>query len=298
MVAVRSPLPWALVLSALGYVAIAPVSTARGYSVGPMSPAAQCFAASRAIVSALEAKLSPANGATVQAGEPATFSGYASVPVTFNVASSSSLLSSPDIDMGLGSAQSQPSGAPLYTFTSLKASANAVTVYWDASISTASVAECEGLTPTNDATEPRTLTVMPAPAAPQPAPAPAPAPPPPPLQVSIGALASFRLSHPTVTYTVDCTASCSGDTYYDVVAVRRHGRDVHVAKLDLGPVPVSITATAGGDERLTHRYRGSALRTLEGLPHAGDTIELQIDVKLTGTSGDVTEAHRTARITG
>jgi hypothetical protein len=72
----------------------------------------------------------PMNGSTVSVGTPVTFSGESSHPLTFNIASSPSLLSTPDIDSGLGALQS----GTLYTFTSSKASAVARTVYWSASI--------------------------------------------------------------------------------------------------------------------------------------------------------------------
>ncbi len=46
--------------------------------------------------------LEPASGATVPAGTPVTFSGESNRALTFNVASSEALLSSSDIDSGIG----------------------------------------------------------------------------------------------------------------------------------------------------------------------------------------------------
>jgi hypothetical protein len=95
----------------------------------------------------------PTNGSTVSVGTPVTFSGESSYPLTFNIASSPSLLSAPDIDSGLGALQS----GTLYTFTSSKASAVARTVYWSASI-TFTPDDCEG--PVTFTTPVRTLTVV------------------------------------------------------------------------------------------------------------------------------------------
>jgi len=86
--------------------------------------------------------------------------------VTFAIASSPALLSSPDIDSGLGTAQpeSLSSGPPLsytYTFTSTKATATPGTIYWDASFSNTTLAECSGQSPATYTTPARTLTVLP-----------------------------------------------------------------------------------------------------------------------------------------
>jgi hypothetical protein len=81
--------------------------------------------------------LEPANGATVPAGTPVTFSGESNRALTFNVASSQALLSSPDIDSGMGS----QSGA-FYRFTSAEATVTSRTIYWTAS-STFTPDECE-----------------------------------------------------------------------------------------------------------------------------------------------------------
>jgi len=125
-------------LGALGWVVLGSVSPAQGYTAGPPEPWVICSGDGRASLSVLEAGLSPADGATVQAGSPVTFSGNSESVVTFAVASSQALLSSPDIDSGLGSAQPVPysSGPPLintYTFTSTKVAATLGIVYWDAS---------------------------------------------------------------------------------------------------------------------------------------------------------------------
>jgi hypothetical protein len=159
----RSDIRWLVALGALGCVAmVSVISPAPGYT-DTLPPWFICFGASNANLKGLEASLNPANGATVQTGTPVTFSGNSSAPVTFAVASSSALLSSPDIDGGPGSLQP---GTSSYTFTSTKATATPGTVYWDASFSDATLAECAGESSTTFTTQVRTLTVLPAPSPP------------------------------------------------------------------------------------------------------------------------------------
>jgi hypothetical protein len=103
---------------------------------------------------------SPASGATVPTGTPVTlsvkaFSGEADYTLTFSVASSSALLSTPDIDSGPGSLQP---GTSLYAFTSTKATATPRTIYWDASF-TFTPEDCES--PSMFTTPVRTLVVVP-----------------------------------------------------------------------------------------------------------------------------------------
>lgn len=97
--------------------------------------------------------LEPANGATVSVGTPVTFAGESNHALTFSVASSSSLLSSPDLDSGVG----LQSGA-FYKFTSTKATATPGTIYWTAS-STFTPGECES--PSTFTTPVHTLVVAP-----------------------------------------------------------------------------------------------------------------------------------------
>jgi hypothetical protein len=104
-------------------------------------------------VAARDMPLEPASGATVLAGTPVTFSGESKYSLTFGVASSAALLSSPDIDSGNGS----QSGA-FYTFTSTKASATPRTIYWTASF-TFTPQDCES--PSTFTTPVRTLIIAP-----------------------------------------------------------------------------------------------------------------------------------------
>jgi hypothetical protein len=97
--------------------------------------------------------LEPANGATVPAGTPVVFSAEESgQALTFSVASSPALLSSPDIDSGPGSQVGAFDG-----FTSTKATATPRTIYWTASF-TVTPDGCES--PSTFTTSARTLTVV------------------------------------------------------------------------------------------------------------------------------------------
>jgi len=147
---------WLVALGALGCIAARSVSPAQGYVPSP--PYLACFNSSQNDMAVLESSLSPAINAFVQAGTPVTFSGNSGAPVTFAVASSAALLSSPDLDSGLGTLQP---GTSTYTFTSTKATATpGILVYWDASFSNAAFTACEGMTPATYTTKVRTFTVV------------------------------------------------------------------------------------------------------------------------------------------
>ena len=117
--------------------------------------------------------LSPAEGASVVAGTPVTFfarGGGGESPMTFMVASSPALLSSPDIDSGLGTLLPPgyktellpPEDNPEDWLTSTKASATPRTIYWTASF-TRNLRSCDE-PPVTFTLPTRTLTVMPSPA--------------------------------------------------------------------------------------------------------------------------------------
>jgi hypothetical protein len=152
----RSSVGLLAVLGALGWFVTGSVGAARGYVPSP--PYLACFNSSEGDLLVLERSLSPAVNALVAVGTPVTFSGSAGAPVTFAVASSPAMLSSPDIDSGLGALQP---GTSSYTFTSIRATATAgVLVYWDASFSSATLTACEGMTPTTYTTQVHTFTVV------------------------------------------------------------------------------------------------------------------------------------------
>jgi len=133
---------------------------AQAYEAKEVQPATICGAEIRSNeLLAEDVRLpGPANGATLPAGTSVTFSGESSRrALTFSVASSPALLSSPDIDSGPGSLQS---GTSLYTFTSTKATATPRTIYWVASF-TLTPKDCEG--PSTFTTPKRTITVLPSP---------------------------------------------------------------------------------------------------------------------------------------
>ena len=223
---------------------------------------------------------------------PLTFSAASESPLTFAVASSAAALSSPDIDSGIGLVQpeSPSAGPPTYTFTSTKATTTPRTIYWDVSFSDADIPACAGLTPQIHTTPADTLTVLPPPPAvvtSTPVPAP--------VRVSILIPVSFNVAHPTVTYRVHCTASCTGDTYYRVV-VRRHGKTIRDTTLDYDSADVFVTAASGGDEQFTRPYRGRQLHKLRALLHAGGVVEIEIYANVTGASGAPAQAHVAARL--
>ena len=116
--------------------------------------------------------LSPAEGATVVAGTPVTFfarDGSDELPMTFMVASSPALLSSPDIDGGQGTLLPPkyktelvpPEDNPEYWLTSTKVSAAPRTIYWTASF-TRNLRYCDE-PPVTFTLPARTLTIVPAP---------------------------------------------------------------------------------------------------------------------------------------
>ncbi len=284
-----------VVLGALGWVVMGPVSSVHGYVSGEY---VNCANDSQSNLGVLERSLTPANGATAQTGALVTFTGNSEAPPRFAVASSPALLSSPDIDSGPGSAQpfSEPH-VDTYTFISTRAAITPGTIYWDASFSSSTIAECASLTPTTYTTAIRTLTILPAPTSPTPTP-PTPPPPATPRQLKVDvSVTGFHLTRPTVvTYRIDCTASCSGETSYQALVLRHYAKAVRAPKLDLGPEPVSVTSPTGGDEQFTQIYSGNSLHLLRAIAHADGILELQITVKVTGSSGNIARAQRTARI--
>jgi hypothetical protein len=157
----RSTVGSLVALGALCCVVV-PVSPALAYTAGPPAPWAICSAErhSNEIVEQGAKLLSPADGATVLAGTAVTFSAESGVesPMTFKMASSQTLLSSPDIDSGPGA----PQPLAQYTFTSTKAAATPRTIYWTASF-TRTLKDCEE-PPVTFTLAPRTLTIMPTPA--------------------------------------------------------------------------------------------------------------------------------------
>jgi hypothetical protein len=148
----RCGVAWRVALCALGGIMLAAVP-AYALESGP-PPWAICAGgrvADEAVARGV--RLEPADGTTVTAGTPVTFSGESNHPLTFSVASSEALLSSPDIDSGTGS----QSGA-FYTFTSTKSTATPRTIYWTASF-TLTPEDCE--TPSTFTTPVRTLVITP-----------------------------------------------------------------------------------------------------------------------------------------
>jgi hypothetical protein len=280
-------------------------SSARAYTVGPPSESLICGSEASAQLAVVENFLSPANGLTVAVGSPITLSSVSSQPLSFAIASSAALLSTPNLDSGPGSPGPPPAnaaGSELYSFTSTKASASAGTVYWQASFSTAEMPHCAEYVRT-ETTAVRTLTVLPAPA-PAPTP-PAQTPsvptvtpdltPPAPVRINIGSK-RFQLAHPTVTYTVKCDERCTGNVEYDVVVHHRRKVD-RVHWPTLASKAFSIQATAGGEQQLSYRFTGSALRLLKRLAQEGDAIAMDLRASARPVeSGAITHAQCTVSL--
>jgi hypothetical protein len=232
---------------------------------GTLPPWFICYAGSNANRVALETSLSPANGATVQTGTPVMFSGSSEAPVTFAVASSLALLSSPDIDSG--PATLLP-GTSTYTFTSTKATATPGTVYWDASFSDATVPECAGESPTTFTTQVRTLTVSPLPSPPPTPVTPTTTPETQPAAtggVSLdGATIGVQRTHEAaVKLACAGTGACSGRLILTAMIAKgdrsRTGEKASTAMTTIGSASFSVSAGKTARVRLTLNATGRAL---------------------------------------
>jgi hypothetical protein len=145
----------------------------------PELPWANCSGDIAAHETVLEARALPGEDAKVVAGTPVTFSAPSPTPVTFAVASSPTLLASPNIDQGLGQPLPSENEEHMQVFTSSKAALAPGTVYWQVSFSAAEVEGCAGVLSGIITIPPRTLVVE------SPAPVPVPVPVIGPWQVSI-----------------------------------------------------------------------------------------------------------------
>ena len=254
-----------MILATLGLAPVTP--TAQGYVPAP--PYLNCFNSSQANESVLIHSLTPAENATVSVGTPLTFSGASSVPLTFAIATSPTLLSTnPDIASGAGEVQPATGSSPTYDFTSTAATAKPGTIYWSVSFSDSTFPECAGSTPRTYTTPARALTIVPtpasAPATPE-APSPAPLPTPTPLQAGLKlAAGDFGVRHPLVAYRVRCSSRCTGHASCRAYALERHRRTPAAPALDLPSTTVTIAAS-GGEQRVGRRYTGAALRALRQL---------------------------------
>jgi hypothetical protein len=281
----------ALFFAAVGAV-VQSVAFAPAYAAND-EPWAICGSASIADLGVLERSLAPANGTVVQAGAPVTFSGNSRAAVSFQVASTSALLATPDIDSGVGTLQAgEP---PAYAFTSMKASSTRETVYWQASFSDADIPECAGQPPHTYTTPSRTLTIVPAPPAQSPSASvtPVTSAAPPPLQASIVSPKWLRVTHGSLTYSIRCSRSCDGRTSYEVLVVRPHAKTRRLKQLDVNTIAVSVSTSEGDEMRVSHRYVGRGLRQLQGILSHGGRLELQITASLTGAAGGTVRVRRT-----
>jgi hypothetical protein len=285
----RFTVGWLVALGALGCLVV-PISSALGYTAGPPPPWSICFSASQADLGVLEASLSPANGATVSAGAPVIFSGHSESMPTFAVASSAALLSSPDIDSGPGSAQPQPSssGPPVvyaYAFSSTKATATPGTVYWQASFSSAGIAECTGLTPSTYTTAVRTLTIVPAPS-PPPAPVIPEAPvTPPPATATVApdgsTIAVQSSGEAAVKLTCTDTATCDGKLTLTAKSTTGKGKKRRSRTETIGAAKFSVAAGKTISVRLALNAAGQRLLKVDRGHLAARLTILQTDPEAT-----------------
>jgi hypothetical protein len=271
---------------------------------GPESP--RCKAEREIFELAAEyAPLSPADGATAQAGSAVTFTVETDVSnpqVRFDIASSAASLTNPDIDSGAGVQQGGGSGGTTtYTFTSTKAAAKARTVYWQVAFT--HVLESCGNSPVTVRTPVRTLKVVGeapggggssgeehkagSPSTSWSSPTASPAH----LRVGITAVRVLDLRRPVLAYLIDCTARCVGHTSVRAWLVRRHKHARRMRGLEFGPRSVSIKDSIGGHERFRDRYTGRALRQLRRLMHGGASVKLQVVVAVDDASGKLTQTH-------
>jgi hypothetical protein len=157
----RSNIYWLVAVGVAACTMTVSALPAQAYTA-EISPGTICAfeRSSNEIVEQHSKLLGPANGATVAAGTAVAFSaesGFES-PMTFTVASSPALLSSPDIAGGPG----VPQPLSQYTFTSTEAAVTPRTIYWTASF-TRTLKDCEE-PPVTFTLPPRMFTVLPSPA--------------------------------------------------------------------------------------------------------------------------------------
>jgi hypothetical protein len=286
------------VLAAVVFLVVVPggVGVAGGSEPASINGMEACVSASMTTLALVERELAPAANATVQAGVPVTFTvGRSEVPLTFLVASTpvvlpspdayhpdSPTLGSPDVDSGAGTVLPSGLGPSGYTFTSQKAGVIPRDLYWEVSFSTSGLPACATQIPSQRSTPPRMLTVLPAPV-------PVPSPVPPPARVSIDIPGRLSLSS-RVSYRVQCSEACTGDTFYHAYLLRGHARPVRFPLLDLAPQRVSIAGEWGGAERFICRYDRRQLRLLKSAVRAGSGIELRLGVKVRDLAGNTVRA--------
>jgi hypothetical protein len=198
----------------------------------------------------------PANGATVSVGTPVMLSGESSArALTFSVASSPALLSSPDIDSGAGSLAL---GTSLYAFTSTKATATSRTVYWAASFTVTPMYCDEG--PRTFTTPARTITVVPSTEGPAK---------PPYEEAEEVVTGSVSLDGPTIavqhsgeaTVKLTCTgnSTCSGRLGLVAESSAENGRKSRT----IGTATYSISAETTESVKLTLNAFGRALLSID-----------------------------------
>jgi hypothetical protein len=236
--------------------------------------------------------LSPATGAEAQQGSAVTFSFEHELEATtmrFEAASSEALLSRPDIDSGTATAQPAK-----FTFTSTNATAQPRTVFWSFSFAH-TLKACGGETVTYT-THVRRLEVKGTGSSGSSGESSAVSPPtqsPAHLRVGITAPRVLHVGRPVVSYTVSCTAQCTGSTSVKAWLVPRHKKALRTRLLDFGPRSVSIKGSSGGRERFTERLHGHGLAKLRSVFHTRGEGRLVVSVTVKDSSGKVAQISRT-----
>ena len=119
---------------------------------------------------------------------------------------------------------------------------------------------------------------------------PPPPPPPPPVRVAITVPSVFRLPTPSVSYAVACSASCTGDTYFEA-SITRNGRVVREPRFDLSTSRVSLGAS--GDQRFSRDYTAALGRLIR----RHGPVHLELSAKVTDANGNVVRAQAATLVT-
>jgi hypothetical protein len=264
--------------------------------------------------------LTPPSSAEAAQHAPVTFAGETApierssgrkeaVALSFEIASSESAVSNPDVDHGAGTLG--PSGQPerqTYSFTSTRATARLGTLYWQASF-TLPMEKCKGelhrFNTGGGFGQVQQLAVVKAEEKPPPPPPPG-TPgattnsPPTPSGLSVGITASplVHIGHTAVAYLVDCTKPCSGQTYIKAWQLRGHRKPVRAAALDFGPRNVAIKGGSGGNQRFVEHFRGQVLKKLRSLLRGGHEVKLVVTAKVKDGSGNTVQVQRPILLKG
>jgi hypothetical protein len=217
--------------------------------------------------------ISPRTGASVVVGHDITFEAADSTgPVaglTLDVSSSPATnsdgtLANADID-----SLSMSSSGSTYLATSSVAAETVGTVYWVVYRFDCNAAGCG-----NVASPVQTLSVVP-----------------PPVAVRILGSVNFHLRHPTLRWSISCNVDCHGQTYVRAF-VRKHGRNVSLARLSASRAPFSLKNAAEYDEVFNLTYTGRSVRLLRDLVSQYGRVRFDVYAQVTDARGHSSAARR------